>query len=74
MVSRRASSRTCPDPDTQLVSARVELGLDVRRWLEVGAGFNNEIRSTADDCVEILAPEDLEFDNQTATIFLRATL
>ena len=72
-VSLRASDRSCPTPDTEFVSSGFQLGLDIRRWLEIGAGLALESR-TSDDCADVAFSDELEFDRERANIFIRATL
>ena len=72
-VSLRASDRSCPTPDTEFVSSGFQLGLDIRRWLEIGAGLALESR-TADDCSDVAFSDELDFDRERANIFVRATL
>jgi len=72
-VSLSSSDRSCPTPDTDSVSSGFQLGVDIRRWLEIGAGFIFDSR-TADDCPEMTFSEGLEFDRERANIFIRATL
>ncbi len=72
-VRLRASDRSCPTPDTEFVSSGFQLGLDIRRWLEIGAGLALESR-TADDCSDVAFSDELDFDRERANIFVRATL
>ena len=65
--------RACPDLPTDVVAAGAELGLSVRRWLELGASAGVASR-TADDCPGGADAEQLDFDNAQLGVFVRATL
>lgn len=73
-VSRRGSDRDCPDLDTTTLTAGVQIAFSVRRWLVLGAGVDASSRSS--DSCPVPDPDfnDLDFDRQTGSIFLRATL
>ena len=66
--------RECPTLGTDEFNAGFEIGLNPRRWIEIGAGFTQGVRNT-DECVEIVGDAgDLDYDRQLINLFVRATL
>ena len=66
-------ARACPDNATATVSAGAEFGLAVRRWLQVGAGARQAMRS-ADDCPDGGDGDGLDYDRTLYNVYVRATL
>lgn len=66
--------RECPNIDSDTISAGVEIGVFVRRWLEIGAGFQASSRTSGSCPVPDPDVSDLDFDRQRGNIYLRATL
>ncbi len=73
-VSNVADNRECPNIDSDIFSAGVRLGVAVRRWLEIGAGFQTSSRTSGSCPVADTQLLDLDFDQQRGSIFLKATL
>jgi hypothetical protein len=63
----------CPTISDSTLSAGLEIGLAVRRWLEIGAGFSSASRDT-DSCTVGDGAETLAYDRQLVGVHLRATL
>ena len=63
----------CPTISDSTLSAGLEIGLAVRRWLEIGAGFSSASRDT-DSCTVGDGAETLSYDRQLVGVHLRATL
>lgn len=73
-AAREASDRECPQLDTATTSAGVEIAFSLRRWLILGGRVSTASR-TEDDCPEAISgQDDLEFDRQAGSVFLRVTL
>ena len=72
-VSHNSTSRSCPEQGTDLVSAGLEFGLDVRSWVELGAGIVGQ-RRKEDSCPNVDVSDGLDFDRQIANIFVRVAL
>ena len=67
--------RDCPDLDRTTTTAGIEGAVSIRRWLQVGASFAANTRSTNDcgDRGDGVNRGGLEFDRQVAGVYIRVT-
>lgn len=65
--------RTCPNIDTITDSAGLEVSVNIRRWIAVGAGVGTRQRS-ATACVQGDGSNELEFDETVYGLHVMATL
>lgn len=68
----RRVSRDCPRATSNTVAAGVELGVKVRRWVEVGAGVSGQSKES-DVCAGEPAADD-DHDRILGSVFVRLTL
>jgi len=73
-IGYRANTAECPSDTINISRAGLELNVQVRRWLTVGANGNFTSR-VAEDCDEITGNTDeLDFDKMIIGAHIRATL
>ncbi len=72
-VSADIDDEVCPTIADSTVTAGFELNLALRRWLEVGAAYTGESRSTS-SCGPGDGAGALEYDRQLVGVHVRATL
>jgi len=65
--------RDCPNIDTVTNQASLEFGVNIRRWLSVGAGVGTT-RRTADVCDASVEPDSRDYERNSVSIHLKATL
>jgi hypothetical protein len=63
----------CPSLDTSRSTAGLEFDVKIRRWISVGAGFQNS-RLKIEDCSTADASTASDSDRSTIGLYLRATL
>lgn len=72
-VSADITDEVCPIIGDSTVTAGFELNVALRRWLEVGAAYTGESRTTS-SCTPGDGAEDLEYDRRLVGIHVRRTL
>lgn len=72
-LERVQRDRECPNVDTTTDTLGLEFGVNIRRWLSVGAGVGTDHRS-ADACDPTEEPGIRDYDRTTIGVHLTATL
>ncbi len=72
-VALNRQDEICPTASDSTASAGFELNVAVRRWLQIGAGFESASRQ-ADSCAGADDSDELDYQRQLLGVHLRATL
>ena len=73
LLSLNNDNRECPELGSKSTLAQFDMFYDVLSWIEIGVGFSQTDRS-GDDCADIVAAIDLDYDRQDVHIFVNLSL
>ena len=72
----RDRERTCPALDDETAEFRLEVGVQIRRWISLGLGGEIESRTNGDCPGVVVADANIapDYDRRAAFAFLRLSL